>query len=177
MTDHADFLAADQEHRWTEPLPELGVFLRGAVWRAKGAWVYRILPGGACVAMRVIPEGEDAFKKELRVSRREQLQADEQLAKWSKECVVFRKHLGCDVGWHTQLIGGQSPLTAPMGYPRPTDWLTREDAALKEQPAKPALLCARCGKVAEPGSDTYKEVLCNACAGELGRAEAQARGH
>src|SRR5258708_12883968 len=80
MSDHPDFTAAPEEQRWIRPLAELGTFLREAAWAAKGSWIWRILPGGACVAMRVIPDGEFAFHKELRVSRRGKLETFDQFS-------------------------------------------------------------------------------------------------
>ena len=173
MTDHPDFLAADAGVRWTKPLAELGAFLREKAWKAQGAWVYRILPGGACVAMRVIDGGDDAFKRELRVSRREPLASHEAMKKWATECRVFRHHLGCENGWTTQLLGGRA-IGDPFQLGDKTEWLTREDRALgRPVTDKPALICVKCGRVAEPGSEKYKEILCNKCALELSTKEQQ----
>lgn len=37
------------------------------------------------------------------------------------------------------------------------------------------LTCSRCGRPAEPGSELYRETLCNRCALELGQQEVAAR--
>lgn len=175
MTDHADFRAADEAVRWTKPLADLGAFLREQAWKARGGWVYRILPGGACVAMRMIGEGEDAFKRELRISRREPLASHEAMKKWAAECKVFRHHLGCETGWTTQLLGGRA-IGDPFQLGDKTEWVTREDVPLRQpSETKPALKCVRCGGVAEPGSEKYKETLCNKCALEAGTREQQAQ--
>ncbi len=171
MTDHADFLAADPAVRWTKPLAELAAFLREQAWKARGGWVYRILPGGACVAMRMIDGGDDAFKRELRVSRREGLETFDQFKKWVGECRVFRAHLKCESGWHTVTLAGQ-PQGNEFKAGLPAEWITREETALgRPVVEKPPLICVKCGKPAEPGSETYKEILCNKCALEKGRAE------
>jgi hypothetical protein len=171
MTDHADFVAADEGYRWTLPLTELGAFLREKAWKAKGGWVYRILPGGACVAMRMIDGGPDAFKRELRVSRREKIETFEQYRKWVGECKVFRRHLECEHGWHTLTIcGREQGATFEPGHP--TEWTTREDEPLRRPRAERVeLKCVKCGNPAEQGSDKYKETICNKCALEAGRAE------
>jgi hypothetical protein len=38
--------------------------------------------------------------------------------------------------------------------------------------ATATLKCVRCGGEAEPGSEKYREILCNKCAIELGKQEA-----
>lgn len=142
----------------------------------KGDWAWRILPGGACVAMRVVGDGPNAFRKELRVSRREPLASDEAVRKWLKECRVFRGHLGCAVGWHTTTLGERDvQVTAVPLVGDPTSWTMLEDAPLGRTKVAAALICARCGRVAEPGSEKYKEVLCNSCALEAGQREVRQR--
>lgn len=171
MSDHPDFVEADEQHRWTRPLVELGAMLRAAAWKAKGQWVTRVLPGGATVAMRMVEGGEDAFKREIRITRSAPLENFEQFKKWVAEIKVFRKHLDCERGWHTQtLAGGQTGDQFKPGSP--AEWVTREDEALgRPVVEKVPLVCSKCGKPAEPGSDSYKDTICNKCALELGAAE------
>ena len=166
-TAHPDFAAADQEHRWARSLTELGTFLREAAWKAKGSWVWRILPQGACVAMRVNPPSADRttnLRKELRLSRRGIKKPDPAL--WMAEVKTFLGYLDCATwvgGVEVELVREPDAET----YQVSTSFL--EPAAFGAKPE----FCARCGKQpAEKGP--YKEALCNQCATELGTAEAAA---
>jgi hypothetical protein len=168
VSDHPDFLAATEEHRWTKTLLELGEHLRKRAWALKGEWCWFVLPGGALVAMRVVPKGEHAFRKQLKVARREPLRDAEAMKKWAAECAVFRAKLNCEVGWQTTKLGGR-PVADPFQPGDPTEWVTVELA-----PLSPSLgTCAGCGK-ATPHEPAYKEDLCPDCARRAGDAETAA---
>lgn len=91
MSEHPDFEAADEQHRWTGTLEKLGQELRNRAWNAKGQWAYVTLRGGALVAMRVIGKGDKAFHKQLRIARRGVKTFD----KFPAEVKVFQAHMGC----------------------------------------------------------------------------------
>lgn len=165
MTEHPDFLAADEAHRWTKPLHELAVRLREGAWKVKGGWVYWLLPAGACVAMRVVPHGAMAFRKELRLSRRGILKQDHAL--WEAEVAIFKRHLGCE-GW------ARSVCVVEPEVDRPTTFravcLLLEPAAL----GATVNVCSRCG-APTPHEPAYKADLCTACALKAGQADVVAK--
>ncbi len=169
---HPDFTATGEDHRWTRPLHELAVRLREGAWKLKGQWAWYVLPGGARVEMRVVPDGEHAFRKELRISRSQPLPDTDAAKKWAAECKVFRAHLGCDLGWQTQTFGGR-PKGEAFQDGDPTEWITRENAPLGLAQT-PENKCRRCGKPA-PHQPEFKEDLCTTCAMELGNEEVAAR--
>ena len=137
--------------------------LHAAATKAMGAWVYWLVPGGACVAMRLIDEGPYASRKELRLSRRGIATPD--LALWDAEVTIFQRYLHC-VGWTRD----QREMIAEPGAAT-----YRAVTTVREPPAggQPTV-CARCGTpvVHEPA---YAQDLCAACATALGTEEAAAR--
>lgn len=182
MTEfHADYLAADEAHRWTKALHELAVRLREGAWKAKGAWVYWILPAGACVAMRVIPPeagggrssptaGGQSFRKELRLSRRGILKPDEAL--WHAEVEIFKRHLGVEEWEKGVLLVERDPDTAT--YRAVATLLERSMFLAGAKP--PDNLCTRCGKPT-PHEPAFKADLCPKCAADLGAEEVASRQH
>jgi hypothetical protein len=166
---HPDFTAAPEDNQWTLPLEHLGTALRHEAYEKKGEWAWRILPGGALVAMRLPP----TFRKELRVARRLRRAFTDQSAKaWHTELNVFLEHLGC-TGW-TCL----KDALAGVG-PEADTQVTVE--AIYQEPAplgatKAVLLCARCGQQFEPHPDDklYREPICNPCAIKAGEEETAA---
>lgn len=175
MTD--DFDSAPPEHRWTKPLHELAVRLREGAWKAHGKAVWWILPAGACVSMRVIESGPNAFQKELRLSRRGVQKPDPNY--WLAEVKVFRQHLGCD-DW------GEAQFSA---HPDGDTGCYRMVATILEPvamrgPAPSVSLaahapvgegtCAKCGRPT-PHEPAYKEDVCTACAMQAGSDETTAR--
>jgi hypothetical protein len=161
MAEHADYLAAHEEHRWAKPLAELAEALRHEAYEKKGEWAWRILPGGALVAMRVPP----TFQKEIRIARRDPLKTEESLKKWLDEVRVFQKHLGAERWGFTEIV-------ARPGEPGPIHVILREPAPLGTKGDETK--CARCGKPT-PHQPQFKEDLCNSCALEIGTEEAQHR--
>ena len=162
MTEHADFLAAEEEHRWTKPLHELSVHLRERAWALKGKWAWYVLPHGAHIGMRVIPTGQHAFKKQVRIARLTMGKPDG----FAAEVGVFMRELGLDQ-WQAadlQLDRNQDSDTW-RGV-----WHAIEPGPLGLVRAK----CARCG-TETPHEPAYKEDLCPSCAQQLGAEDAAAR--
>jgi hypothetical protein len=86
MTLHPDF-ERHPRHRWAGPLPELRRALDREATDRPGWWVWRVLPHGACVALR---RGEGV--REVRISRSDR-PAEGAAAKWAKELAVFEREL------------------------------------------------------------------------------------
>jgi hypothetical protein len=169
-TPHPDFIAAPEEARWAGTLPLLAETLKHEAYAKQGDWSWRILPGGALVAMRVPP----TFRKELRVARRlRKAPTDAGEKAWHKELEVFLDQLGCK-GWgviRDAWATGTTPgLTVEMVY--------QEPAPLGGKAADVGT-CARCGKAFElhPADKVYRELLCQPCAIALGQEEAASREH
>lgn len=169
MTEpHPDFIAADEAHRWTKPLHELAVRLREGAWKLKGGWVYWLLPAGACVAMRVVGDGPQAFRKELRLSRRGIQKPDPAL--WEAEVTIFQRHLGCE-DW-----------ARSVQLEREVDTPTYRALAFLREPAPLGLKavvenrCSRCQKPT-PHEPAFRADLCPKCAADLGAEEVAARQH
>lgn len=168
MSDqHPDFLAADEAHRWTRPLHELAVRLREGAWKLKGGWVYWLLPAGACVAMRVVPGGAEAFRKELRLSRRGIQKPDQAL--WEAEVTIFQRHLGCE-DW-ARSVQLEREVDTPT-YRAIASLLEPAPLGLKAKP--PENVCSRCGKPT-PHEPAFHADLCPKCAAELGAEEVTSR--
>lgn len=145
MTDnHPDFEAATPERRWKRSLAELAMRLRTEAWGKPGEWAWVVLPRGAMVAMRTL----DDQRKELRILRREPLQNDVALNKFTGECFVFLGKLGCE-DWKVVSIG--------------------KDQKTKAVYLEPHVTCARCGREAQ--ETPHKRPLCNPCAMALGAEE------
>jgi hypothetical protein len=155
---HPDFLAAPERSRWAESLPELFEILRHEAYGLAGEWAWRILPRGALIGICVPP----SFQKQLRIARRPRKGLTDKTAKvWHTEVRTFLEHMGCE-DWKVlkNVIEPGDPPKLEVIYEEPLPLGARK-----------ALQCGRCGGVAEPGSEKYKERICNACALELGRQE------
>lgn len=160
MSDtHPDFLAAEPERQWKGgKLLQLAITARERAWKAKGEWVWWILPHGACVAMRVNPT---TFRKELRISRRERPTDEKGWKAWRVEVATFVQYLECK-DWTLQ------------GQAEPDDNETSAWAVFLEPLAvKVEVPCARCGAMIAP-EGKYREELCNACAMKAGAEEVAA---
>jgi len=159
---HPEFLAAPEEHRWTKPLAELGQVLRDRAWKLEGNWVWFVVPHGALVAMRVVPKGAHAFKKQLRIARKGMKEPQG----FAFEVRTFIKHLGLEA-WGEPHI----ELTAD-----PDAGTTNGTATLLEPVALGAKVakCARCGKDVQH-DPAFKEDLCNVCALAAGAEEVATR--
>lgn len=109
---HPSFEAAAPAQRWTGSLDDLWAKIRGEAYRAGGEWVYRVLPRGACVWLRV----PDDFKKELLISRPGHPPKNEtgeyDLSGWEREVEVFLAHFPSSFVWHCAEIG---PVEEPDG--------------------------------------------------------------
>jgi hypothetical protein len=138
---HPDYLAALEGQRWARPLDDLVGFLRKEAWKSQGKWVFRLLPHGALVAMRVVDEtgGPLAFNTELRIARKEDPATPEARKKWETEVGVFLKHFGADT-WE---LVSDDPLKANVVY----------RALFLRKPPKPEAACEEpgCGQPCEPG--------------------------
>ena len=167
MTDHPDFSATAPEHRWTKPLHELAVRLREGAWRARGEWVYWVLPQGACVAMRVHGSGPTSFRKELRLSRRGIRKPDPAL--WLAEVKTFQKYLGCE-GWDVD--GCVERSQDDDSYHAMATLLEPAPLGKGVVPELTPALCSACGaNVVAAGSEMFKEPLCTPCATTRGQAD------
>lgn len=161
---HPDFKSAEAEHRWGGTLHELSVRLVEQSYARMGkGWVYYILPGGACVAMK-ITEGD--LTKVLRISRRGMKSGDPQA--FEAEVIVFAKSMGLEDWLPAQIEvepeeGGtfkaKGTLTKKYGAKTPSNTMM--------------VKCARCDNEAEQGP--FKEPLCSRCAREAGAKEAAER--
>ena len=160
---HPDFTAAAPEHQWTKPLAELGALLRERAWKLEGSWFWVVVPHGALVAMRVVPKGEHAFKKQLRIARK----GIKEPRGFEFEVRTFIKHLGLEA-WGEPDIKVDREQDTPF-YTGAATLL--EPAALG---AKTTAKCARCGKPV-PHDPAFKEDLCNVCALQAGNEETAAR--
>ena len=157
---HPDYLAADVVHRWTGQLLQLAITAREKAWKAKGEWVWWVMPRGACVAMRVNPE---SFIKELRLSRRERPTDEKGWAAWRVEVATFIQHLEASE-WrlHKQSdpYDGAPSLEAVFIEPAP----------LGSKGPQTVDCAGGCGRKLIP-EGIYKEELCNDCATRKGRQE------
>jgi hypothetical protein len=172
-TPHPDFLAAPEEARWAGTLPALAEKLKHEAYAAKGGWAWRILPGGALVAMCVPP----SFRKELRIARRlRKAFSDRSAAAWHLETRTFLEQFGFK-GWVCKRDGLVEP-TKEGEQQMKIEAVYQEPAPLGAKTA-PAEKCARCEQEFEvhPNDKVYRELLCTKCATALGREEAEARGH
>jgi hypothetical protein len=159
---HPEFEAADESHRWTKPLAELGQVLRDRAWKLEGGWVWFVVPHGALVAMRVVPEGGHAFKKQLRIARR----GMKDPKGFEFEVRTFIKHLGLEAWGEPEItVDREMDTDTYSGHAS-----LLEPAALGAKQAK----CARCGKDVVHDA-AFKEDLCTACALEKGNEETAAR--
>lgn len=160
--NHPDFNTASEQHRWTGSLAELMVRLVERAPKAKGAWDYYVLPGGALVAMKVDAK---TFAKVLRISRRAIKDPSE--ARFTAEVATFAKKMGVE-DW----------LPATVTITRTADEDTYHAEAVLARPfggkANP-LACSNCGNAVEPGSDKYRVLLCNKCALAAGAADTATR--
>lgn len=143
---HPDYAAAPADHRWHKSLAQLAVQLRDGAWEKPGAWAWFVLPHGAMVAMRALPDQH----RELRISRRKGPDNDAAWAKWRQECRTFLRHLGCEV-W------------TECGH------LVNEQGVVRALYREPGVSCAHCGRPAEGGA--YREPLCFSCARLAGDRE------
>jgi hypothetical protein len=170
MTDrapHPDFLAAPDANRWAGTLPQLAEKLKHEAYAAKGEWAWRVLPGGALVAMRVPP----TFVKELRIARRLRKPFTEKSAKaWRTELATFVEQLGC-TGWKCT----SDVLTGDAGEQQKVEAIYQEPAPLGAK--SNTATCAKCGNEFEPRptDKLYREYVCNPCAFKLGSQEADER--
>ena len=110
---HPTFDTAGPAQRWTGNLDSLWSKLKGEAYRAGGEWVYRVLPRGAAVWLRV-PED---FKKELLISRpghppKIEETGEYELGAWETEVEVFLNHFPSAFVWHCVEIG---PVVEPDG--------------------------------------------------------------
>lgn len=165
MSDPSEeFLAVDISHRWTRTLGELGEVLNERAWKAQGRAVWYVLPNGACVSMRVIDAGPDAFRRELRISRRGIKKDDASL--FLAEVKVFKARMALEKWCEPQ------PGCVAGFLEREIDRATFRGIAIilepRAEPAPPEV-CVRCGKPASKGS--YKEPVCDDCARAAGAAE------
>jgi len=167
-TPHPDFLAAPEEARWASSLPALAETLKHEAYAKQGDWSWRILPGGALVAMRVPP----TFQKELRIARRlRKAFTDKSAAAWHVETKTFLEQLGCK-GWVCKRDGLIQPTVE--GQPVKIEAVYQEPAPLGGKANTGT--CTRCGKDFElhPTDGIYKNLLCQRCAIALGQEEAAA---
>lgn len=91
---HADFESANRAQQWTGNLQTLRIRLENEARRLNGPFVYRVLPHGAWVGMRLHRDG----RLEIAIRRRPAPKSQD-LPKWENEIATFQKHLGCQQ-WH-----------------------------------------------------------------------------
>lgn len=162
--NHPEFDAAPEERRWTKPLNELVEPLRKEAYALKGdGWAWVVLPRGAVVALRILPD----FRKQIRIMRRGMKKPERFLA----EIGTFLEHLGIR-SW--EATDGALPVIN-----REVDAETYEGVAEYTEPVpfggRAPTMCERCGKSPVPAESPYRENICNQCALELGKADVEAR--
>lgn len=170
-TNHPDFDAAPEEHRWNATLPKLAEHLKHAAYEAKGDEAWVVLPGGALVAMRI---EETTFRKQLRIARRLTKPFTEKSATaWHKERTTFLEQLGCK-DWTCRHGALYTPPDQVTKQPAKIEALYVDPAPLGA--LKAMLKCHRCGKDFEPAPDDklYRDPTCNPCAITLGAEETAA---
>ena len=158
MSDvHPDFLAAAARAQWTGSLPDLWYALKVEAWQQRGRWAHRILPRGALVAVRVLTQGPNLMRRELRIARRG-LGTPEG---WAEECRVFLAAFQAS-GWYV----APSPPAADTQESR---WIERYAGEVE----RGKVPCDGCG-VPVAHSVLWGTARCESCARNAGRAEAAA---
>lgn len=156
---HPDFEAAPEELRWSGRLPELFETLRHQAYKLKGEEAWRILPGGAGVGLRILPE---TFTKQLRIVRRlRKAFSDKSATAWHTEIRTFLEQFGCKA-WICKRDG------LIEGEPVKIETVYEEPGPLGAQATM--LTCARCFKPFTPGPNDriYATPICNSCAMKFG---------
>lgn len=164
---HPDFDAAPEELRWTGRLPELFEALRHQAYELKGEEAWRILPGGAGVGLRILPE---TFTKQLRIVRRlRKAFSDKSATAWHTEIRTFLEQFGCKA-WICKRDGLIQSDRGPGELPVPDkiETVYEEPGPLGAQTTQ--LTCARCFKPFTPGPNDriYATPICNSCAMQSG---------
>ena len=157
---HPDFEAAPEDARWAGKLPELFQALRHHAYELKGEEAWRILPGGALVALRIEPE---TFLKQLRIARRlRKAFSDKSAAAWHTEVRTFLEQFGCKqwVCKRDGIIEGD-PVKIETVYEEPGPLGAKDTTQL---------ICARCFQPFTPGPNDriYQTPICNPCAMQAG---------
>lgn len=94
-TTHPAFEKAPPDRRWKSgSLKDLWKQLNADAGEDPGAWVGRVLPGGAYVCLRML-EGN---RREVLIYRREEFRTDEAPTRWTSEILTFARHFGI-LGW------------------------------------------------------------------------------
>ena len=157
---HPDFEGAPEEARWAGPLPKLFEILRHQAYELKGEEAWRILPGGALVALRIVPE---TFVKQLRIARRlRKAFSDKSAAAWHTEIRTFLDQFGCK-----QWVCKRDGLIE--GSVMKIETVYEEPGALGST-GTTQLICARCFQPFTPGPNDriYETPICNPCAMQSG---------